>query len=48
MALFIAPVLLFGQPALTRIAEFPAPEAGQGVAVDAGHFYAVDNTTIAK
>ncbi|MEQ1730361.1 MAG: hypothetical protein ABL982_18495, partial [Vicinamibacterales bacterium] len=48
MALLIAPVLLFGQPTLTRIAGFPAPEAGQGVAVDAGHVYAVGNTTIAK
>jgi hypothetical protein len=47
-ALVIAPVLLVAQPTLTRIAEFPAPEAGQGVAVDAGHFYAIDNTTIAK
>ncbi len=47
-ALVIAPILLFAQPTLTRIAEFPAAEAGQGVAVDAGHFYAIDNTTIAK
>ena len=36
------------QPALTQIAEFNAPEAGQGVAVDAAHFYAIDNTAIAK
>lgn len=28
--------------------EFPAPEADQGVAVDARHFYPVDNTAIAK
>lgn len=48
MALLVAPVVLLAQPALTRVAEFPAPEAGQGVAVDARHFYAVDNTTIAK
>jgi hypothetical protein len=27
---------------------WPAPEADQGVAVDARHFYAVDNSTIAK
>src|SRR6185369_3467845 len=27
---------------------FPAPEADQGVAADARHFYAVDNTQIAK
>ena len=27
---------------------FPAPEADQGVAADAHHFYAVDNTQIAK
>jgi hypothetical protein len=27
---------------------FPAREAGQGVAVDARHFYAIDNTVIAK
>ncbi len=47
-ALVIAPALLFAQPSLTRLAEFPAPEAGQGVAVDARYVYAVDNTTIAK
>ncbi len=47
-ALVTAPALLFAQPALTRTAAFPVPEAGQGVAVDARHFYAVDNTTIAK
>ncbi len=47
-ALLLTPVLLLAQPALARIAEFPAPEAGQGVAVDARHFYAIDNTTIAK
>lgn len=47
-ALVIAPVLLFAQPTLTRTVEFPAPEAGQGVAIDATHFYAIDNTTIAK
>ena len=35
-------------PVLTQIAAFDVPEAGQGVAVDAQFFYAVDNTTIAK
>jgi hypothetical protein len=28
--------------------EYPAPDADQGVAVDARHFYAVDNSVIAK
>ena len=28
--------------------EIPAPEAHQGVAVDAGHVYAIDNKTVAK
>lgn len=35
-------------PALEQTAEFRVPEANQGVGVDAQHFYAVDNTTIAK
>ncbi len=43
-----APALLVAQPVLTRTAEFNVPEANQGVAVDARHFYAIDNTTIAK
>ena len=34
--------------AAKTLREFPAPEADQGVAVDAGFFYAVDNTVIAK
>jgi hypothetical protein len=32
----------------TTVRTFDAPEAGQGVAVDATHFFAVDNTVIAK
>lgn len=35
-------------PALEQTAEFRVPEANQGIGVDAQHFYAVDNTTIAK
>lgn len=35
-------------PVLEQTAEFRVPEANQGVGVDAQHFYAVDNTTIAK
>ena len=34
--------------ALEQIAEFTVPEANQGVVVDAGHFYAVDNYAIGK
>lgn len=30
------------------VKEFAIPEANQGVGVDAGHFYAIDNHTIAK
>lgn len=30
------------------VREYPAPEADQGAAVDVQHFYAVDNTVIAK
>jgi hypothetical protein len=40
--------LLSALPVLTQIAAFDVPEAGQGVAVDAQFFYAVDDTTIAK
>jgi hypothetical protein len=36
------------QPVLVQIGEFVAPEANQGVGVDAQHFYAVDNETIGK
>jgi len=36
------------EPALEQTGEFNVPEANQGVGVDAKHFYAVDNTTIAK
>lgn len=36
-------------PSTTEVvARFPAPEAGQGVAVDAEHFYAINNRTIGK
>ncbi|MDP3494442.1 MAG: hypothetical protein Q8R82_15130, partial [Hyphomonadaceae bacterium] len=43
---YVAPTPL--KLAATTIREFPAPEADQGVAVDARHFYPVDNTVIAK
>jgi len=33
---------------LEQIAEFNVPEANQGIAVDARHFYAIDNQAIAK
>jgi hypothetical protein len=36
------------QPVLVQIGEFVAPEANQGVGVDAQHFYAVDNEAIGK
>lgn len=48
VATVIAPTLLSAQPSLQQLSERVAPEAGQGVAVDARYFYAVDNTTIAK
>ena len=35
-------------PALEQLGEFPVKEANQGIGVDANHFYAVDNTVIAK
>lgn len=40
----VAAVALAAQP----LSRMPAPEANQGVAVDAGHVYAVDNSAIAK
>jgi hypothetical protein len=40
--------LVAASGSLTEFARFRAPEAGQGVAVDARYFYAIDNTTIAK
>jgi hypothetical protein len=43
---YVAPTPLRFTAATVR--EFPAPEADQGVAVDAQHFYPVDNTVIAK
>lgn len=42
-----APALLQLPPA-TAIARWPAPEARQGAAVDADHFYAVTNSRIGK
>jgi hypothetical protein len=36
------------QPVLVQIGEFVAPEANQGVGVDAQHLYAVDNEAIGK
>lgn len=47
-ALLVAAVSLEAQSALTPIAEFEVPEAGQGVGVDGRHFYAVSDTTLAK
>lgn len=35
-------------PAARELRRFPAPEARQGVAVDADHAYAIDNAAIAK
>jgi len=50
LALFIvgAAETAGAQPTLVQIGEFVAPEANQGVGVDAQHFYAVDNETIGK
>lgn len=51
-ATFAASLLLsasaFAAPALEQLGEFPVKEANQGIGVDANHFYAVDNTVIAK
>ena len=41
-------VSAFAAPALEQLGEFPIKEANQGIGVDANHFYAVDNTVIAK
>ncbi len=35
-------------PKLEQVAEFPIPEANQGVGIDKDHFYAVDDRAIAK
>jgi hypothetical protein len=35
-------------PSFNEIRSFPAPEAHQGVAVDAAHFYAITNRAVAK
>jgi hypothetical protein len=35
-------------PTLEQIGEFAVPDANQGIGVDAGHFYAVDNYSIGK
>jgi hypothetical protein len=41
-------VALAAAPQAETVRTWPAPEASQGVAVDARHFYAVGNSTIAK
>lgn len=43
-----APPLALAAPAAELVRRIPAEEARQGVAVDARHLYAVDNSTIAK
>jgi hypothetical protein len=48
MAFVIAPAITAAQPSFSPVAEFAAPEAGQGVGVDARFFYAIDDTVIAK
>lgn len=42
------PPALLALPPASEIARWPAPEARQGVAVDADHFYAVVNSRIGK
>lgn len=44
----VSSALAHAQVTFWQVAEFPIPEANQGVGVDAEHFYAVDNRTIAK
>lgn len=43
-----AAAALIGSGQVETVRRLPAPEARQGVAVDARHLYAVDNSTIAK
>ena len=40
--------LTHAKSTLEQIAEFNVPEANQGIAVDARHFYAIDNQAVAK
>lgn len=54
-AILFSVMLVFGavtksaaEPVLQQVGEFNIPEANQGVGVDAMHFYAIDNQTIAK
>ena len=54
-AILFSVMLVFGavtksaaEPVLQQVGEFNIPEANQGVGVDATHFYAIDNQTIAK
>jgi hypothetical protein len=46
LSLFAAPAA--ASPTIEQLGEFSVKEANQGVGVDADHFYAVDNTVIAK
>lgn len=50
LALLVFAIVLPAQAAsvLEQIGEFTVPEANQGIGVDRNHFYAVDNTAIAK
>lgn len=48
MLVFAAVTKSGAEPVLQQIGEFNVPEANQGVGVDARHFYAIDNQTIAK
>jgi len=46
--LVVAPQAVAGADGVTEIGRFHAAEARQGVAVDAGHFYAIDDRAIGK
>lgn len=47
-ALALTVLTATAKPTLQQTAEFPIPEANQGVGVDDNYFYAVDNQTIGK
>ena len=47
-ALALTVLTATAKPTLQQTAEFPIPEANQGVGVDDKYFYAVDNQTIGK
>ena len=48
IALIVCPLLVLGQKSWKETQRFDVEEAKQGIAVDAHHFYVINNASIVK